>query len=49
MDSRPAKIPAPDKVAFPDPEPAGVEFLADLPDHVRAFFDEQLKRSERPA
>ncbi|WP_196480707.1 chorismate mutase [Burkholderia diffusa] len=27
----------------PDPEPVGVEFLAELPEYVRAFFDEQHK------
>jgi hypothetical protein len=44
MDSKPPKIPTPDKVFSPDPEPAGVEFLgAELPEHVRAFFDEQRK------
>jgi hypothetical protein len=44
MDAKPTKIPTPDKVFCPDPEPAGVEFLgAELPEHVRAFFDEQRK------
>ncbi|WP_162844472.1 hypothetical protein [Paraburkholderia ribeironis] len=44
MDSKPPKIPTPDKVFYPDPEPVGVEFLgAELPEHVRAFFDEQRK------
>jgi hypothetical protein len=44
MDTKPPKIPTPDKVFSPDPEPAGVEFLgAELPEHVRAFFDEQRK------
>jgi hypothetical protein len=44
MDAKPTKIPTPDKVICPDPEPAGVEFLgAELPEHVRAFFDEQRK------
>ncbi|MCF2133097.1 MULTISPECIES: hypothetical protein [Burkholderiaceae] len=43
METKPTKIPSPDKVASPDPEPVGVEFLADLPEHVRAFFDEQRK------
>jgi hypothetical protein len=47
MDSRPPKIPTPDMVFSPDPEPAGVEFLvAELPEHVRAFFDEQRKLCE---
>jgi hypothetical protein len=41
MDAKPTKIPTPDKVSCPDPEPVGVEFLAELPEHVRAFFDEQ--------
>lgn len=40
MESKPAKPPSPDKVATPDPEPTGLEFLADLPEHVRAFLDE---------
>jgi len=45
--SIPPKIPTPDKVFSPDPEPAGVEFLgAELPEHVRAFFDEQRKSCE---
>ncbi len=44
MDAKPAYIPPPDKVASPDPEPVGVEFLgAVLPEHVRAFIDEQRK------
>jgi len=47
MDTKPPKIPTPDKVFSPDPEPAGVEFLgAELPEHVRAFFDEQRKSCE---
>lgn len=47
MDAKPPKIPTPDKVFCPDPEPAGVEFLgAELPEHVRAFFDEQRKSYE---
>jgi hypothetical protein len=42
MDTRPTKIPTPDKVSSPDPEPVAVEFLAaELPEHVRAFLDEQ--------
>ncbi|GAB5100654.1 hypothetical protein P9250_22355 [Caballeronia sp. LP006] len=42
MDARPTKIPTPDKVNSPDPDPVAVEFLAtELPEHVRAFFDEQ--------
>jgi hypothetical protein len=45
MDTKPTKIPSPDKVANPDPEPVGVEFLADLPDHVREFFEEQRESS----
>jgi hypothetical protein len=44
MDAKPAYIPPPNKVSSPDPEPVGVEFLgAELPAHVRAFFDEQRK------
>lgn len=42
MEAKPTRIPSPDKVLSPDPEPVGVEFLAaELPEHVRAFFDEQ--------
>jgi hypothetical protein len=44
MDAKPTKVPAPDKVACPDPEPSNVEFLADLPEHVRAFFEERQDR-----
>ena len=44
MDAKPTKIPAPDKVACPDQEPSNVEFLADLPEHVRAFFEERQAR-----
>ena len=48
MDNKPPRIPTPDKVMCPDPEPAGVEFLgAELPEHVRAFFDEQRKSCEQ--
>ncbi|ABB07713.1 MULTISPECIES: hypothetical protein [Burkholderia] len=43
MDERPTRMPPPEQVMSPDPEPVGVEFLAELPDHVRAFFDEQHK------
>ncbi|MGV2288895.1 hypothetical protein AAHK20_09280 [Trinickia sp. YCB016] len=44
MDAKPMKVPTPDKVMSPDPEPVGVEFLgAELPEHVRAFLDEQRK------
>jgi hypothetical protein len=44
MDEKPTKIPTPDKVSCPDQEPTAVEFLgAELPEHVRAFFDEQRK------
>jgi hypothetical protein len=44
MDAKPTKIPTPDKVQCPDSEPTAVEFLAsELPEHVRAFFDEQRK------
>ena len=43
MDERPIRMPPPEQVMSPDPEPVGVEFLAELPDHVRAFFDEQHK------
>ena len=47
METKPTKIPTPDKVCSPDPEPVGVEFLAtELPEHVRAFFDEQRKMCE---
>jgi hypothetical protein len=47
MEAKPACVPPPDKVASPDPEPVGVEFLAAaLPEHVRAFFDEQRMSSE---
>ncbi|WP_164707846.1 hypothetical protein [Paraburkholderia phosphatilytica] len=47
MDTKPPKAPTPDKVFSPDPEPVGVEFLgAELPEHVRAFFDEQRKSCE---
>jgi hypothetical protein len=46
MDTKPARIPAPDKVVSADPEPVAVEFLAtELPEHVRAFFDEQRKET----
>jgi hypothetical protein len=42
MDAKPTRIPSPDKVASPDPDPVAVEFLADeLPAHVRAFLAEQ--------
>jgi hypothetical protein len=42
MDAKPTKVPSPDTVLSPDPEPVAVEFLAtELPEHVRAFFDEQ--------
>lgn len=48
MEARPTPIPTPDKVSIPDPEPVGVEFLAtELPEHVRAFFDEQRKSCEQ--
>ncbi|CAH2811662.1 MAG: hypothetical protein CBHOC_5288 [uncultured Caballeronia sp.] len=31
----------------PDPDPVGVEFLAtELPEHVRAFFDEQRNTAQ---
>ncbi len=47
MDEKPPRVPTPDQVVSPDPEPAGVEFLgAELPEHVRAFFDEQRKSPE---
>lgn len=47
MEAKPTKIPSPDKVSSPDPEPVGVEFLAaELPEHVRAFLDEQRKSYE---
>lgn len=41
MDTKPTKIPVPEKVQCPDQEPVAVEFLAELPEHVRAFLDEQ--------
>ncbi len=41
MDEKPFCIPPPEKVMAPDPDPVAVEFLAELPDHVLAFFDEQ--------
>jgi hypothetical protein len=42
MDLKPTKIPSPDTVKSPDQEPVAVEFLdTELPQHVRAFFDEQ--------
>lgn len=43
MDEKPFGIPPPEQVMAPDPDPVAVEFLAELPDHVRAFFDEQRK------
>ena len=47
MEAKPTHIPPPDKIASPDPEPVGVEFLcAELPEHVRAFFDEQRRSFE---
>ena len=47
MEAKPTKIPPPDKVYSPDQEPVGVEFLAaELPEHVRAFFDEQRRSCE---
>ncbi|HVW50801.1 MULTISPECIES: hypothetical protein [unclassified Trinickia] len=48
MEAKPTHIPPPHKVSSPDPEPVGVEFLAtELPEHVRAFFDEQRKLCEQ--
>ena len=48
MDAKPPRAPSPDKVFCPDPDPVGVEFLgAELPEHVRAFFDEQRKSFEQ--
>ncbi|CAH2809494.1 MAG: hypothetical protein CBARDCOR_6704 [uncultured Caballeronia sp.] len=41
MDAKPTKIPIPNKVQYPHQEPVAVEFIAELPEHVRAFFDEQ--------
>ncbi|CAH2812697.1 MAG: hypothetical protein CBARDMAM_7226 [uncultured Caballeronia sp.] len=46
MDAKPTKIPTPNKVQCPHQEPVAVEFIAELPvaelpGHVRAFFDEQ--------
>lgn len=47
MDEKPTKIPTPDMVFCPDPEPVAVEFLAtELPEHVRAFFDEQRNAAQ---
>ncbi|WP_174769876.1 hypothetical protein [Paraburkholderia hayleyella] len=44
MDAKSPKAPPPHQVLNADPEPVGVEFLgAELPEHVRAFFDEQRK------
>ena len=48
MDEKPLRMPPPEKVMSPDPEPVAVEFLAELPDHVRAFFDEQHRGDQRP-
>ena len=48
MDAKPPRIPTPDQVFSPDPEPVAVEFLGDeLPAHVRAFLDEQRKSHEQ--
>lgn len=48
MDAKPPRIPTPDQVYSPDPEPVAVEFLGDeLPAHVRAFLDEQRKAHEQ--
>lgn len=48
MDAKPPRIPNPDQVFNPDPEPVAVEFLGDeLPAHVRAFLDEQRKAHEQ--
>jgi hypothetical protein len=42
METKPARIPAPDKVVSADPDPVAMEFLAtELPEHVRAFINEQ--------
>ena len=47
MDEKPTKIPTPDKVFCPDPDPVAAEFLAtELPEHVRAFFDEQRNAAQ---
>ncbi|MDR5833228.1 hypothetical protein [Caballeronia sp. LZ034LL] len=47
MDAKPTKIPTPDKVFCPDQDPVAVEFLAtELPEHVRAFFDEQRNAAQ---
>lgn len=43
MDEKPTRMPPPEQVMSPDAEPVGVELLDELPDHVRAFFDEQRK------
>jgi hypothetical protein len=46
MDSRPSRIPAPEKVVSADPDPVAVEFLAsELPEHVRAFLAEQKNQN----
>ncbi|SDV51117.1 hypothetical protein [Chitinasiproducens palmae] len=43
MDIDYTKVPPASEVSSADPEPVAVEFLnADLPQHVRAFLDEQL-------
>ena len=48
MDAKLPRIPTPDKVLSPDPEPVAVEFLGDeLPAHVRAFLDEQHNAPEQ--
>jgi hypothetical protein len=43
MEDKRMDAPPPEQVMSPDPEPVAVEFLAELPEHVRAFFDEQRK------
>jgi hypothetical protein len=43
MDERPTRRPPPEQGLSPDPEPVGVECLAELPDHVGAFVDVQVK------
>jgi len=38
MDEKPTRIPSTEQMMRLDPEPVGVEFLAELPDHVRAVL-----------
>lgn len=39
MDQQRLEAPPPEQVQSPDPEPTAVEFLAELPDYIRQFFD----------